>query len=136
MNKKELKNILVKHKKWLNSKTGGERADLRYADLEGANLRGANLQYANLRGANLQDADLQDADLRGADLQHANLDFSCFPLWCGSFDIIDDGHIAKQLLSHVARLNIRDKKLAKWVKSIPKEYKNEFCIRHNIEEIK
>ena len=140
MDKEDLEKILVKHKKWLNNKAGGERADLQRADLRYADLRDADLQRANLRHANLQRADLQRADLQGADLQDANLryadlDFSCFPLWCGSFDIIDDGHIAKQLLSHVARLDIRDEKLAKWVKSIPKEYKNEFCSRHDIKEI-
>lgn len=47
MNKKELAEILKKHKDWLNG-NGGECADL--------------------QNANLQDADLQDADLRGADL--------------------------------------------------------------------
>ncbi len=115
-------------------------ADLQNANLQDANLQDANLRYANLRNANLQDADLQNANLRyanlqDADLQDADLDFSCFPLWCGSFDIVDDGHIAKQLLSHIVRLDIKDKKLAKWVKTIPKEYRNEFCERHDIEEI-
>jgi hypothetical protein len=166
MNEDELKTILDKHEKWLSNKKGGERADLRDADLRDADLRyanleGANLQDANLQDANLQDADLQDADLQGAnlryanlrdadlqganleranlryaDLQGANLDFSCFPLWCGSFNIIDDGHIAKQLLSHIARLNIRDKKLKSWVEKIPVEYKNEFCERHDINKVK
>jgi uncharacterized protein YjbI with pentapeptide repeats len=111
-------------------------ADLRYADLRDADLHGANLRYADLRGANLRYADLRDANLRHANLQDADLDFSCFPLWCGSFNIIDDGHIAKQLLSHIARLNIRDKKLKSWVEKIPVEYKNEFCERHDIEKEK
>ena len=71
-----VKDILEKHKKWMNEEDGGERADLRGADLRGADLRGANLCGANLRdadlrdanlcGANLRDADLRDADLRGA----------------------------------------------------------------------
>ena len=77
VSQKELKEILDKHKKWLNGK-GGERADLCDAYLRGANLQLADLQLANLRnvnlrGANLQDADLQEADLRGADLHGAIL---------------------------------------------------------------
>jgi len=70
-------------------------ANLWGADLQDANLRGANLQDANLRGANLQDANLQDANLRGA-----NLDFSCWPLWCGSQNVKIDENQAKQLLAH------------------------------------
>ena len=73
-----IKEILEKHKKWLNSEDGGERADLRGADLcdanlRGADLRGADLRGADLRGANLRGADLRGADLRGADLCDANL---------------------------------------------------------------
>ena len=65
----ELKDILDKHKKWLNDKEGGERADLRYA-----NLRYADLSNANLSNANLRYADLSNADLSNADLYNANLD--------------------------------------------------------------
>ena len=43
MEPRELKRILIEHKKWLMGK-GGSRADLR-----GANLRAANLSGANLR---------------------------------------------------------------------------------------
>ena len=53
----EIRDILEKHKKWLNNKPGGERANL-----GGANLRGADLGGANLRDADLRDADLSDAD--------------------------------------------------------------------------
>ena len=88
MRQKELDEILSKHKKWLKSEKGGEKADLRYV-----NLRGADLNYANLRGA-----DLSYADLRGADL-----DFSCFPLWCGGLDVNIDDRQAVQLLYHIAR---------------------------------
>ena len=117
-----------------------QRADLRDADLRGADLQGADLRDANLRGADLREADLRDADLwgadlRGADLQRANLDFSSFPLWCGSFDMVDNGRIAKQLLSHIARLDIRDKELKAWVKKIPKKYKNDICKRHDVKEV-
>ena len=63
-----IKDILEKHKKWLNGEYGGE-----CADLCGADLRDADLCGADLRGANLRDADLCDADLRGADLRCANL---------------------------------------------------------------
>lgn len=77
----ELKDILDKHKKWLNNKEGGERADLRDADLSDVNLYDANLHNAILRGANLYNvilrgADLSSADLRCAILQGTNLQFA------------------------------------------------------------
>ena len=68
-----IKDILEKHKKWLNREDGGECADLRYADLRGANLRGANLRDADLRGADLGDANLRYADLCNANLRYADL---------------------------------------------------------------
>ena len=73
-----LKEILEKHKKWLNYDKDGERANLReadlsYADLREADLSGADLSEADLRGADLRDADLSDANLSGADLRDADL---------------------------------------------------------------
>ena len=73
MDNEKLKEILERHRKWLNDEDGGERADLREANLRGANLRGANLCEANLYGADLYGANLRGANLRGADLREANL---------------------------------------------------------------
>ena len=93
-------------------------ADLRGAKLSGAKLSGANLRYANLSEANLSranlsEADLSGADLRGADLIRANLsganiDFSCWPLWCGSNHVIVDARIAAQLAAHFCALDCDD----------------------------
>ena len=69
----ELKEILEKHKKWLNDEDGGERANLRYADL------------------------------RGADLLGADLDYSCLPLWCGSFHAHFDDRQIIQILYHAVK---------------------------------
>ena len=74
----KLKEIIEKHKKWLNYEKDGEKANLQGADLRSANLRSADLRSANLQGADLQGADLrianlQDADLRSANLQDADL---------------------------------------------------------------
>ena len=73
MDNEKLKEILERHRKWLNDEDGGERADLREANLRGANLRGANLCEANLYGADLYGANLRGANLRGANLYGANL---------------------------------------------------------------
>ena len=125
--------VLRKHDLWLKDEADGEQADLSGADLRGADLRGANLRGANLKGAdlrradlfgadlrgadlqkaNLQKADLQRADLRGANLQGANLqgadlDFSCWPLWCGSKGVTVDLGLVWQLLAHVAVLECDD----------------------------
>ena len=84
------------------------RADLRGADLWGADLRGADLRGANLWEANLWRADLWRADLRGADLREADLDYSCWPLWCGSLDVRVCKRIAAQLAYHFCRLECDD----------------------------
>ena len=64
MKLEELKVILENHKKWLENKDGGKRADLREADL----------MYADLRYADLREADLMYADLTGAKLNWVNFE--------------------------------------------------------------
>ena len=138
MKQSDLNEILTKHKRWLSYEEGGEPADLQGADLRWADLRGADLQGANLRGAYLRGADLQGADLQGADLRYANLrsadlrsadlqvanlqganlqganlldanlDYSCFPLWCGSKGIKLDRRLFLQLLAHICAVEVDD----------------------------
>ena len=115
MEASKLKEILEKHKMWLNGEEGGEKAnlsgaDLRGADLYRANLRGASLRGASLRRANLSGADLRGADLREADLRGANLicadlngaylDYASYPLYCNGLCIHVDDRIGIQLLYH------------------------------------
>ena len=114
-------------------------ADLRYADLQGADLRRddlyeADLREANLRGANLYKADLRGTDLRGADLRGTNLDFSCFPLWCGSFNIRVDDNIIEQLFTHIRRLDTSkcSEENKKLIKRIPKRVENKLKERQKI----
>ena len=93
-------------------------ANLEYANLEGANLKGANLVNAKLKGASIKGANLEDADLeyanfmgvnlKGANLKGANIDYSCWPLWCGSFDVEVDRNVAAQLAYHFCRLDCDD----------------------------
>ena len=80
MDENRLKEILALHKKWLNGEKGGKRADLRGCDLSGS--------------------DLSNSDLRGSDLSGSNLDYSAWPLWCGSLKAYVDDRIAIQLLYH------------------------------------
>ena len=103
MEQKKLDEILRLHKMWLNGEKEGERANLQDANFQGANLRGASLWDADLR-----DADLRSADLQGANLRGANLDYSCWPLWCGSLDVKVDRRIAAQLAYHFCRLDCDD----------------------------
>jgi uncharacterized protein YjbI with pentapeptide repeats len=94
MDAEKLQEILQLHREWLDGCENGKRADLRGANLRGADLRGADLSGANLRGA----------DLRGADL-----DFSCWPLLCGSKGVKVDAKIAAQLAAHFCVLDCKDK---------------------------
>lgn len=68
MKQEELQKILEAHKKWINSKDDGVRANLRRADL----------------------------------------DFSCWPLWCGSLAVKVCKRIAVQLAYHFCRLDCDD----------------------------
>ena len=93
-------------------KDGCKKAILDY-DLRGANLRGANLRGADLRGANLSEANLRGADLRGADL-----DYSCYPLWCGSLHLKADKRLACQLAYHLCSMQCDDAEYIKMRNSI------------------
>lgn len=78
-----IKDILEKHRKWINGEYGGEIAVLSCVDLSGfdlscldlrcAILRGANLCYADLSCSNLSEVDLSGANLSDANLCCANL---------------------------------------------------------------
>ena len=93
-------------------------ADLSGADLSDANLRGADLSDANLRGANLSGADLSGADLSDANLRGANLDYSCYPLWCGSLHLKADKRLACQLAYHLCSMQCDDADYIKMRNSI------------------
>ena len=108
----------------------GENADLSGANLREANLREADLSGADLRGANLSWATLRGANLREANLREANLDYSVWPLWCGSLNVgrISD-RLALQLLAHVARLPTDglSPEVAELITGLPELAKNGFC---------
>ena len=88
----DLNTIIQLHEKWLRREPGGKKANLSSADLRGADLSGADLSGA----------DLSHADLRYADLRGANVDFSSWPLWCGSLKGVKvDARIARQLAYHL-----------------------------------
>ncbi len=106
-------------------------ADLQGADLQGADLQGADLHGANLRWADLRRADLRGAYLQGAYLRGANLDFSCFPLWCGSFNIKADMRLATQLAYHFCKINFENCPEAKEMQEKMKDLANKF---HRVDE--
>ena len=110
MTREELNVILDKHKRWLSGEEGGEKANLRWANLRGADLNGANLRRANLR--------------------RADLDYSCWPLWCGSLDVKVDARIARQLAYHFCRMDCDDPEYLEARKAIAK-FANGF---HRVDE--
>ena len=98
-------------------------ANLSDANLSDANLSRADLSRANLRGANLRGADLSRADLSRADLSRANLrgadlDYSCYPLWCGSLHLKADKRLACQLAYHLCSMQCDDADYIKMRNSI------------------
>lgn len=125
--KEKLQEILEKHRLWVEDDEEWERVDLRGADLEGADFKTADLQGADLQIANLKIANLDGAYLR---LQGDLIDFSCWPLWCGSFDVKVDARIARQLAYHLCRLDCDDEEYLK-VRDAIKDFANKF---HRVEE--
>ena len=93
----------------IKAKANLSGANLFGANLSRANLYGADLSWADLSRANLLSADLSRADLLSADLSGANIDFSCWPLWCGSKKVKVDIGIVYQLIAHLCVLECDDK---------------------------
>lgn len=89
MTQEELKAKLDAHMLWLETRYSnevkGERLVLTGADLTGADLTGASLTGANLYCANLTGV---------------SLDYSAWPLWCGSLQVKIDKRLAAQLMYH------------------------------------
>ena len=83
-------------------------ADMAWTNLSGADISGADLRRAELAWTNLSGADLRRADLTGADLSGANIDFSAWPLRCGSLNVRVDKTIAVQLMYHACALDCDD----------------------------
>ena len=100
MERDKLAAMLQRHQSWLRGLRGEEG--------EQANLSGVNLREADLRGADLRGVNLRGADLQGADLQEANLDFSSWPLWCGSRGVRVDARIFRQLAMHLCCVEVDD----------------------------
>ncbi len=57
------------------------------------------------------------ADLREADLTGADLDYSSWPLWCGSLSVQIDDKLVRQLIYHVLRAVAASPEVSKEVKS-------------------
>lgn len=105
MTQEVLNEILAKHELWYKGKKEGERANLQCASLQDANMQNASLHHANMQDAYMQHADmryadLREADMRGADMRGVDIDYSAWPLWCGSLKAHVDNRIAIQLLYH------------------------------------
>lgn len=64
------------------------------------------------------DYDLSNANLRGADLRGADLDYSCYPLWCGSLHFKADKRLACQLAYHLCSMQCDDADYIKMRNSI------------------
>ena len=121
-------------------------AELHHAELNGAELNGAELHHAELNGAELNYAKLNGADLNGADLNSAELngaifDFSSWPLWCGSLNVLWSDRIFSQLLYHLlsgdhSELTIEFKNIVKKLKSNPECTKFSRLYRTDIPDLK
>lgn len=113
MTQNDINKILVAHKKWVKNEKGGRRADFCGDDLSGSDFKDTDLRHANFRGAGLRGADFRGANLlaanfMAADIRGADIDYSCWPLWCGSLDVKIDRRIFCQLAYHLCRVIVDD----------------------------
>ena len=104
--------------------------DLSYADLSDTDLSYTDLNGAVLNGAVLNGAVLNGAILNGADLRGADLDYSCYPLWCGSLHLKADKRLACQLAYHLCSIQCDDADYIKMRNSIL-DFANQF---HRVNE--
>ena len=104
--------------------------DLRGADLSHTDLSYTDLSYTDLNGAVLNGAVLNGVVLKGADLRGADLDYSCYPLWCGSLHLKADKRLACQLAYHLCSLQCDDADYIKMRNSIL-DFANQF---HRVNE--
>jgi hypothetical protein len=120
---------------WLRGEDGGKKADFSNMDLRKMNFRGEDLRGVDLKGAILHGSDFTGVNLTGvnfsgADFSGAILDYSCWPLWCGSLSVgaVDD-RLALQLLAHVARLPTGglSSEVAALITGLPELARNGFC---------
>ena len=75
--------------------------DMSWANMSGTDMRSAYMSGANMHGTNMSWADICGAYINDADMKGTNIDYSCWPLWCGSLRAQIDERIARQLLYHV-----------------------------------
>jgi hypothetical protein len=68
----------------------------------------ANLTWADLTRADLDGANLNGANLTRANLTRADIDYSAWPLSCGTYNVKVDKNIAAQLAMHFCWLNCDD----------------------------
>ena len=80
-----------------------DHADLRRVRLDDSDLYGTSLQAADLRGSRIRCARFQLTSLDGADLRGCDIDYSSWPLWCGSLRVKVDLKLGAQLLYHTLR---------------------------------
>lgn len=71
-----------------------------------------------------------DYGLRGADLSNADLDYSCYPLWCGSLHLKANKRLACQLAYHLCSMQCDDADYVKMRNSIL-SFANQF---HRVDE--
>lgn len=69
--KSEFDTIMEEHKKWLENRECGKRADFSDKDLSGMDLSGLDFSYAKMDGVNLHKSNLSGANLSYADLNRA-----------------------------------------------------------------
>jgi hypothetical protein len=101
---------------------------------QGVSLYRIDLMDADLRCADLTGADLTGANMVGADLRCADLDYSSWPLWCGSCRVKLDKENNERFAYH-AMINMDEDVLAEFLQN-PVEFANRFAERKGISKIK
>jgi uncharacterized protein YjbI with pentapeptide repeats len=124
--KLDLKNKKLREREWDYCKfedCNFEYSDLSDSIIENCEFINCNFYHCDMdncylknsifRECNIKMVNLLRTDLTNADFSTSNIDYSSFPLWCGSFNVILDDKQKQQLLYHLLRIapEYRSKKL-------------------------
>ena len=106
IDQEDLDQMIKDHQLWLNNDPKGKRLVLVNKDLRGSDLSGSNLIGSDLRGC--------------------DIDYACWPLWCGSFDVKVDKRIFTQLAYHLCKLDVDENEELKQYQELLKPIANQF----------
>jgi len=104
---------------WVNMKcVSGTNVTFNQSNLGWSDFSGADLKNSIFRNSRLTGVNFINVKLNGTRLYNNDIDFSCFPLFCGSLDIKCDEKLFQQLAYHLCRLIVDNDEIKQCQKAL------------------